>query len=298
VFHRSLSPQQGYGFGQVHHPAHYSHVPAPPHSLSPVAMNSARSGTGTGPQRAQPTVVIRSRPSMKLGVSILVAGALLGAVCGVGMRARQNEAAAAFAALAEQEQPAAPAVTSPPPQAPVAPVVIHPNAGPSSAAPQTPLQPPPNAYAGVPFGSLVVSMPPGQPQAAPAAAAAHPIAAAPPAPTVRPVAAGPAAPATKAALQKHAAAWGKPSGGGHPSLSAKVSQPPKDAKDKDDGYKIASAEKDEPAPKPSKAAKAAKEPAPKDEPKETKKAARPSKGSADEADKVLRAAMGATENTL
>lgn len=273
-----MPAQQGFGFG---YPTHYAQAPAAPHSLSPVAMNSVRNANATGPQRAQPTVVIRSRPSMKMGVSILVAGTLLGAVFGIGMRARQNAADAAFAAQQEplQEQPQV-AVALPPPQAPVAPVVLSPT---PSVVPQGPTALPPNAYAGVPFGSLVVSPPAQQ---APVAHA--------PAPAPQPAA------APKPAPQKHAAWWGKPAAGGHPSLSAKVSQPSKADKDKDDGYRVASAGNDDPPPK---ASKPAKEPvAAKDEPKEPKKAEprapKASRGGSDEADKVLKAAMGATENTL
>ena len=288
VFARSMppQPQQAYGFGQQNrYPAHYSQAPAAPHSLSPMAMSSVRNANGTGPQRVQPTVVIRSRPSVKMGISILVAGTLLGAVFGIGMLVRQNAADAAFTAEQQEQEDQHAALATPPPQAPIAPVVINSTAGPVML-PQAPAAPPPNAYAGVPFGSLVV---PPAPQAAPArapAAAAPAVAAAPP-----------------KAPQKHVW-WGKPAGGAHPSLSAKVSSPakaePKD-KDKDDGYKVASAGNDEPAPK----AKPAKEPAAakeaKDEPKETKKAERPAKSTksgGDEADKVLKAAMGATENTL
>ena len=299
VFQRSMPQPHGYGFAQPRYPAHYSHVPAAPHSLSPVEMSSVRSANATGPQRAQPTVVIRSRPSMKMGVSILVAGALIGAVFGVGMRVRQNTAEAAFAAQLqqqEQEEQQQVAFATPPPQAPAAPVVLQPTAGPA-ALPQGPAALPPNAYAGVPFGSLVV---PAQTQPAqvahvapqaPARAQAAPMRAAPAAPT-------PAA--TPKAPQKQAA-WSKPAGGGHPSLGAKVNAPAKADKDKDDGYKVASANNDEPTPKK----KPAKEPvAAKDEPKETKRSeARASKSSgsskgSDDADKVLRAAMGATENTL
>ena len=69
------------------------------------------------------------------------------------------------------------------------------------------------------------------------------------------------------------------------------------AKEKDDGYRVASAGNDE--PKASKPAKEPKTREPAAEPKETKRAeAKPAKKSSDEADRVLRAAMGATENTL
>ncbi|MBX3223319.1 MAG: hypothetical protein KF795_22595 [Labilithrix sp.] len=282
VFHRSMAPQampESYGFGNGgHYPAHYAQTPQAPHSLSPVAMSSARDAVATGPQRAQPTVVIRSRPTARMGVMILLAGALLGAVFGIGMRVRDNAAEAAFAAqqdAAEADREAAQAAATPPPApAPLAPVVIGSNTG--VVAPKEPAPPsaaPAQDYSGVPFGSLVVT-PPAQKAAAPAAAA----------------------PAAKAAPHKHAS-WGRPAGG-HPSLSAKVSAP---AKEKDDGYKVASAGNDEPreaAPSKASSKREAREPA---EPKEAKRAetkpAKPARSS-DEADKVLRAAMGATENTL
>ena len=297
VFHRSMPQPQGFGFGQGRYPSHYSQVPAPPHSLSPVAMSSVRSAHATGPQRAQPTVVIRSRPSLKLGVSILVAGTLLGAVFGVGMRVRQNMAEAAFAAqLQEHDEEQQQQMAAAPPQAPIAPVVVDPTATPSTP-PQAPAPLPPNAYAGVPFGSLVVAQPASH--AAPAAAPAPAAPAAPPAPIAVPA-------VQKPAPQKHAAWWGKPAAGGaggHPSLSAKVTPPAKADKDKDDGYKVASANNDEPAPKkaakepaakPAKEPVAAKEEAKKPEPRASKSSSKAS----DDADKVLRAAMGATENTL
>ena len=275
LFHHSMVPQQGHGFGGgAVYPAHYSRPPAAPGSLSPVEMNTISSAVATGPQRAQPTVTIRTRPTVKTGFSILLAGALIGAMFGVAVRARQNAADAAFAAQqrSEQEQQQA-AVAPPPPAATQAvPVVISPVSAPVAVPRATAALPPAQAYAGVPFGSLVVTPPPQQAPAAAAPAAAAPAAKAP-------------APAAKAPA-KHAS-WGKRPGG-HATVAAKVSPP----KDKDDGYKVASAGNDEP--------KASKQAA--KEPKETKKAeAKPAKaarGSSDEADRVLKAAMGATENTL
>jgi hypothetical protein len=281
IFHRSPQSQaHGYGFGTGGgYPAHYSQAPAAPHSLSPVTMSSVRDAAATGPQRAQPTVVIRARPTSRTGVMILVAGALIGAVFGIGMRARRNAADAAFArqqaVVQEQQQ----AVAVLPPPAPVTPIVVSPNGvvaqGPAAVAPRS--------YANVPFGSLVVSQSPAQPAPAPRSTAAPLTTTAAPAPPPR-------------APQKHVASWGKPAGGAHPSSSAKVHAQPKN-KD-DDGYRVASAGDEPNEPAPPRVSKAAKEPA---EPKVTKKAeAKPAQGGkvSDDADKVLKAAMGATENTL
>jgi hypothetical protein len=65
-------------------------------------------------------------------------------------------------------------------------------------------------------------------------------------------------------------------------------------RDKDDGYRIASAGNDEPKAKESKEASAPKDAGKK---ADSKAPAKSGKGT-DEADKVLKAAMGATENTL
>ncbi len=291
VFHRSMAPA-GYGFGSGGgYPAHYAGPPPAPHSLAPMAMSSLSDAAATGSHRVQSTVVIGSRPSVRTGSMILAAGALIGALCGVAMRARQNAADAAFAAqqAPQAEQSIALATQQ---SAPAAPVVVAPTVQAPVVAPQGPAAVPPQSYANVPFGSLVASRAPAQPQVA-----------APHAPQVVQVAqpahargaqvsatpAPPVAPQPKA-QPKHASA-GKPAGGAHPSLSAKVSPP---AKEKDDGYRVASATNDEPRTlKPAKEPKT-KEPAP--EPKVTKREAK-SSGS-DEADRILRAAMGATENTL
>ena len=120
VFARQAAPMpqsSPYGFGQSqpyyqqqqqqqHQPQPYGHyedlsAPPPPHSLAPVAMGSERmhssSVSVTGSQRAQ-TVVIRQKPSLKLGVMIALTGALLGGVLGLGMDAKRQQARAAAAA--------------------------------------------------------------------------------------------------------------------------------------------------------------------------------------------------------
>src|SRR5688572_15461158 len=113
VFHRSApppsypppvsyAPHSGYGQQMLS-------APPPPNSLAPVAMTAAM-GTGrhhaigTGPHRTAETVVVRERPGMKAGFILVILGALVGGVLGVGMRARQNQAEATAAAV---QQPAA-----------------------------------------------------------------------------------------------------------------------------------------------------------------------------------------------
>ena len=132
---------------------------------------------------------------------------------------------------------------------------------------------PPARYASVPFGSLVTSTP--------AVTAAPSL---PPPPVTAPP------PAAGSKQQKRAAA----------SKVAGAARAPKAApKPRDDGYTIASAGADEakeprskPPPEPKRAP-----PAQKPEPRKSSAAGKPASGS-DDADKVLKAAMGATENTL
>ncbi|MBX3212625.1 MAG: hypothetical protein KF850_11375 [Labilithrix sp.] len=285
IFHRSMSPHaEAYGFGNGgHYPAHYAPAPQAPHSLSPMAMASARDAAATGPQRAHPTVVIRSRPTARAGIMILLGGALLGAVFGIGMRVRENAAQAAFVAQqdavqAEHEEAARAATPPPAAQAEIAPVVIAPSAAPAPLAvaqAEAPEEPAAQSYADVPFGSLVVSPP-----------ASKAVAATPKAAAVTPKAAAPKA------------SWGKP-----PRAAAPASKAAAPVKEKDDGYRVASAGNDEPSERSKASTKASAKPAREPrEPAEPKRAeskpAKPSRGGNDEADKVLRAAMGATENTL
>jgi hypothetical protein len=94
-------PQQG-GYSHPPHPstrASARSVPPAPHSLAPVAMASARNAVSTGPQPVMSDPGT-ARPSAKAGMSILFAGAIIGGLIGAVMHARQN-AADAFAAAAE-----------------------------------------------------------------------------------------------------------------------------------------------------------------------------------------------------
>jgi hypothetical protein len=242
------------------YPAHYSAPPSAPASLAPVAMSSARSAIATGPQRAQPTIVVRSRPTAKTGVAILLVGAIVGGVFGIAMRLRQN--AADVSEFAAHETPAEQAAPPPPPATPI---VVAPGAAPPSASA-------PQQYSNVPFGSLVVAAPPASAPASVVASAAPP--------------------ANAKEAKKHGAGWAKPAAHA-PAAGARAPKA-----EKDDGYKIASADPEAKEPKAEpKEPKEAREPKeaskPKAEPKEAKKPARDS-----EAQKVLNAAMGATENTL
>ena len=98
-------------------PAQSSRVPAAPNSLSPVAMASARSAVATGPQQTMDAGP--SRPSAKAGMSILFAGAIIGGLIGAVMHARQN-AADAFAAAQQTHEVAPPTSASiTPPISPV-----------------------------------------------------------------------------------------------------------------------------------------------------------------------------------
>lgn len=188
----------------------------------------------TGPHAAQPGV-LRSRPSVAAGVALLLAGVVLGGLGGVGVRARQGALSRAAPRGATAAAVAPPPVTT-------------------AAAP----------YAGVPFGSLVLSEP------------------------------APSATTTVA----------KPS---KPPRGAKTIAP--NPKEKDE---VASAAPEKKAAKPrAEPKKAAEKPPPKKlaqkaEPKkpeakkpEPKKVEKPARARVpDDAASVLRAARGATENTL
>jgi hypothetical protein len=291
-FNQSAPPRSGYGGDGGNYPAHYSSAPAAPNSLSPVAMVTSNNAAATGPQRAQETSVIRTRPSIKTGMSILLAGALIGGVVGITMHARQNAADAAFAA-----QVAANPTSTPSP--------IASNPGGPSVLPQGPPGLPPQALANnTPQPGMTVIIPPNQA-----------------------LAIGKDGKDAKDAKDKDTKdskrashGFAKSGGGGHAATQAqpKVATPSmkkesgKD-KDKDDGWTVASAGGDsapaarepketkpeKPEPKEAKAEKL--EPkeakAEKPEPKATAKKGGASKAP-DDANAVLKAAMGATENTL
>jgi hypothetical protein len=241
-------------------------------------MATPRSAIPTGPQRVRETVIVRSRPSLRTGFSILLAGALIGGVIGITMRARQNAADATFAAEQLQAaQPPAPSAQLSPPQSPA-----------SVAQAQTAPAPVPPSPAELGAGSASAQasrvMAPTPPASASSALASSPAKEPPPAKDVK----------------KH-------SGKGHASLAPKVSsapkepkeaKEPKESKDKSDGYRIASAEPGD-SRESGKESKATKEPK---ESKDTKDSTAPvvkkSSKSPDDAVNVLKAAMGATENTL
>jgi hypothetical protein len=254
-------------------------------------MSSRLDPNGTGPYQPSSEGGSRSRPSMKTGFAILLAGTLIGGVIGITSRARQNDAEAALAAQQQQitAQPEVSAAAAAPTSAASAPAA-------SPAA--TPTAPP---SAPVPVTTVIAP-----PAAAAAAASAAPAAS--------------AAVALKEPKKGHAVARGAAAGFvAHAPLAAKAppvvkeKEPPKE-RDSDDGYKTASADPTAKEPKPepketkappkdtkaeAKEAKAEpKEPKePKDGSKKQPKAGGGSKA-ADDAVNVLRAAMGATENTL
>jgi hypothetical protein len=152
VFARqAASTSTPYGFAQPR--PHYGHAdlaaPPPPNSLAPVAMGAAAGATG--PQRAQPTLFIRQKPSLKWGVMIAIGGALLGGLLGLGMDAKRQQARAAAAAEAHASAPA-PAVVA---------TVL-----PGQAPPTSGLNPVPVVPAVATVGAVPAVLPPPQPIAA------------------------------------------------------------------------------------------------------------------------------------
>lgn len=265
VFHRAPNAAP-YGRAGAHaYPAHYSPAPSAPPSLAPVAMNTSRDPGATGRQRAQETFVIRQRPNTKTGVAILLAGALVGGVLGIAARARENAAEAALAAQQLEQQQEAEQLQQQQPAAPPPPVTQIP-------------APIPAPIAANPAGPTVIhSTPPTVPPQvyahAPSPAPATTVVIPPSSAVVVPP------PAPKSSTKQVRAA--APSARGKHMIAAKVSPPPKAKKDKDDGYTVASASSSSDLPKEREA-----------KPKKARKTA------TDDATAVLKAAMGATENTL
>lgn len=214
-------------------------VPAAAPSLEPMAMNAE--ATDHHPVAPSATL-LRSRATFKAGSALVLAGVLIGSVLGVGVRVRRDVAHVA------------------PPPSPVA-----------AKAPAPPAPPP--SYAGVPFGSLVVSPPPTAPPVAPAALAGPVATPSEPAPATTPAAA--------AKPQKTSAGSSKRS----KATSKKVVE--------DDGYTLASATPDEPKPK-----RAAEKPEPKKVAEKPEPKPKPSRASSDDADRILKAATKAAENSL
>jgi hypothetical protein len=150
--------------------------PSAPASIAPVAM-SAYPGTGSYP--AQPTVVVRGRPDMRWGVTLALAGALLGGVLGVTMNNGKHRASAATEAVAPPQQAqmvaAAQPVQAPQPISTAVVVPTQPVTQPvavaqPAAVPQQPAQP--AALPAQPAGNTVAAanpfaIPPGQQPATP-----------------------------------------------------------------------------------------------------------------------------------
>ena len=124
----SHSPPRSYGYNDLS-------APPPPHSLTPVAMISERTGQGpASTARRGSTLSLGEKPSLKWGVMIALTGALLGGVLGLGMDARRQREQPAVAS-ASTETAAAAAATALPAQAALN----------GLSAPVTPPAPPPSA---------------------------------------------------------------------------------------------------------------------------------------------------------
>ncbi|HVH41646.1 MAG TPA: hypothetical protein VM925_04865, partial [Labilithrix sp.] len=92
--------------GAAVYPAHYARPPAAPGSLSPVAMSALGGALATGPQIAQASSGL-TRPPVRTGVAILVAGTIIGGVLGILLRAPRS--VAGKTETAEQPPAASPA---------------------------------------------------------------------------------------------------------------------------------------------------------------------------------------------
>ena len=236
-----------------HHAGPGRRVPSPSPSLAPVsmyaAMNAGRDrADASGPQRASvETIVLRSRPTLKMGFSILMASVILGGVLGITTRSR--------AAVAAYE--------------PSVEMSLGSSAKEDDALPTT-KKPADKDDAKTDKTETASSDDTTKESAKPSAkkkrftGAVAKTTAAPPAP--------------------------------------KAAKPEKPSKDDDDGYRVASANKDdEPAARPAKAAKKPAKTQDDDDdapPPPPKAASKKPKASSDDAASVLKAAMGATENTL
>ncbi len=136
AFARHAAPSP-YGFSQSP-PCSYGYnvlsAPPPPHSLTPVAMISERTGQGpASTARRGSTLSLGEKPSLTWGVMIALTGALLGGVLGLGMDARRQREPSAVASASTQT--AAAAATALPAQAALN----------GLSAPVTPPAPPPSA---------------------------------------------------------------------------------------------------------------------------------------------------------
>ena len=227
------------------HPTAYR-VPSPSPSLAPVAMNAIHDrADASGPQRASvETITMRSRPTMKMGFSILMASILFGGVLGITTRTRPANAA----------------------YEPSVETVLGANA----------------AHDALP-AKASADKDPNDAKADKAEASSDE--------TTKEA-------AKPGAKKKRAAAFARTTVATSAPKPVKE-KPEKAPKDDNDGYRVASASKDEEPAKPAKASKkAAKVQDDEDEAPPPPKAARTKPKASDDAANVLKAAMGATENTL
>jgi hypothetical protein len=268
-----------YGFAQgrqqqnAHNRSQYTDLsaPPPPHSLAPVAMGPDATGRSyahyTGSHRTNGSVMVREKQNLKWAVMIVLTGALLGGVLGLGMDERRQTARAAAAAEAKDKAPPAMVVAALPQAAPVAaPRAV---AAPAPAPVLAPVAPVPVVLAGngvVPTAQGIVGHAPAPVVLAPA-----------PAVVVTPAK---AEPKVAHAPSRFAPAPVKP----HGFLATKVNPP-----------KAAPEPKEAPEPKaaPEKQAKVD----PKPEKTESKPAAKKDANTSD-AMKILEAANKDTTNTL
>lgn len=269
--YNQTGPYAPHGYAQ---PSNRGHVPPAPHSLAPVAMASARGAVATGPQAIIQTMDTGpSRPSAKAGMSILLAGAIIGGLIGAVMHARQN----AYDALEKEHQKDAVVATSAAPPPPALPLPIP--SGSVAAKPEKP-------DTGV---ALKDAKDPKKDDAKDAKKD----------PKKKYAWVAPKAAANAKAAPTDAS-------GDEEKAEPKKAAGKKGAKDKDDdGYTVASAGGNDDAPaKPEKVATAEKPEKKKaadkaDKADKSEKAeAKPKPKGGDDAVNVLKAAMGATENTL
>lgn len=247
VFQRSIGPRAPES--RAAYPAHYAPPSAAPSSLSPVALTALSGPDRSEPRREPEPLVIRSRPSITMGLSMLLAGAVVGGLIGVAMHHQRgpDAALAAQPPLAQETAPlpsvSAAAATHPPspvavvPSLSVSPVVLPPSGGVVVAPPTTP---------------------PTREVKEPRRTAPHPVA------------------VTRAA------------NGPGPSSAPKANVP-RDKKEKE-AAALGSASYGNGSKEPSLAAREPKEPRSAAKKSETKRS--------DDANAILKAAMGATENTL
>lgn len=249
--------------GPAHAAPPYRVAPPAPGSLAPMAMGA----DGTGPQaRHAETVLLRQGPSPKTGFLILAAGAVIGSVLGIALRSHPAPAAA-------RALPYDPGTSQP------APIVAPPTNHPPHAM---------NGGVVENSGYVPPQTPPGLPEAKEDA---------------------PKEPAAQKELPKESkkgrTRWrvASPKAERAPKAERveKPAKPAKAEKDDDDGYRVASADPTETKKVAAKEPKAAPAKEPVEAAPPTKKSTPPAKAGkpgSEDAMSVLKAAMGATENTL